>query len=107
MKALRSQTVHFVNCKRIPQEAKIRFVAESASLLIFFDLLCCFGFHGQKAKTLYCSKSLQKQATLQNLQQNVWNQEPVCGIHEQIIIYVFSKPKMSRNPQLSVESANC
>ena len=74
------QTLRFVNCNRIPQLTKFRFVAESATLLFFFDLLCCFGFHGEKAKTLYCSKSLQKQATLQNPQQNVWNPEPVCGI---------------------------
>ena len=92
--------MHFVNCKRIPQQAKIRFVAESATLIFFFDLLCCFGFHGRIAKTMRCSKSLEKQATLRNTQQNVCNPEPVCGIHEQIIIHVLSKLKLSRNPQL-------
>ena len=61
--SLRGQTVHSVHCipscKRIPQQAQIRFVAESAKLLLFFDLLCCFGFH-KKPKTLYRSKLLQK-----------------------------------------------
>ena len=64
--SLRGQTVHFVHCKRIPEHAKIRFNAESTTLLLFFDLLCCFGFHKQIAKTLYCLKSLQKQAILRN-----------------------------------------
>ena len=81
--------MHLMNSKRIPQQAKIMFVAESAMLLFFFDLLCCFGFHGQIAKRLYCSKLLQKQAILRNPQQNVWNPEPVCGIRVQIIIYAF------------------
>ena len=71
--------MHFVNCERIPQQAKIRFVAESATLLFFFDLFCCFGFHGQIAKTLISSKSLQKEA---------------------IIIFVLNKLELSRNLQL-------
>ena len=54
----------FVNGRPIPQKAKITFVAEPATMLLFFDFLCCFTFHGQVAKTLYCSKSLQKQAIL-------------------------------------------
>ena len=74
---------------RIPQQEKIRFVPESAKLQFLFHLLCCFGFHGQIAKTLHCSKLLQKQAILRKPQQNVRNPEQVCGIHEQIIIYVF------------------
>ena len=45
-----------------------------------------------------CTKLLQKHAILRNPQKIVWNPKPVCGIHEQIIIYVFSK---------LVESANC
>ena len=44
--------MHFVNCMRIPQQAKNRIVAESAILLFFFDLLRCFEFHGLIAK--YC-----------------------------------------------------
>ena len=36
--------MHSLHCKRNPQQAKIRFVAESAALLLFFDLRCCFGF---------------------------------------------------------------
>ena len=42
-----------LHCMRNPQQAKIRFVAESATLLLFFDLLCCFGFHKQIPKSLY------------------------------------------------------
>ena len=105
--SLRDQTVHFVNCKRIPQQAKTRYVVESATLLFFFAPVCWFGFYGQIAKTLNCSKLLQKQVTLRNPQIILWNPEQVCGIHEQIIIHVFSKIKLSRKPQLSVESANC
>ena len=56
---LRGQTVHSVPCKWIPQQAKIRFVAKSATLLLFFDLLCCFGFQKQILKTLYCSELIQ------------------------------------------------
>ena len=97
---IQGQTVHFVNCKRIPLQAKIRFLADSATLLFFFDFLCCFGFRGRIAKTLYCSKALQKQANLRNSQQNVSNREPVCGVHGRILIYMFSKLKLSRNPQL-------
>ena len=59
-KSLRGQTVHSVHCKRIPQQAQLRFVAESATVLHFFDLFCCFGFHKQNPKTLYRSKSLEK-----------------------------------------------
>ena len=58
IQALRGQTVHSVPCKRIPQQVKIKFVAESATLLLFFDLLCCFGFHKQIHKKFYRSKSL-------------------------------------------------
>ena len=36
--SLRGQTVQSVHCMRIPQQAKIRFFAESATLLHFFDL---------------------------------------------------------------------
>ena len=51
--------MHSLHCKRNPQQAKNRFVAESATLLLFFDLLCCFGFHKQVPKSLYRSKSLE------------------------------------------------
>ena len=66
--SLRGQTVHSVHCKRNSQQAKIRFIKESATLLLFFDLRCCFGFHKQISKTLYRSKLLQKQANLRNPQ---------------------------------------
>ena len=65
--SLQGQTVYFVKSKRIPQQAEIRFIAESAKLL-FLNILCCFGFHEQLVKILYCSKALQKMAKLQNPQ---------------------------------------
>ena len=58
--------MHLVNCRWIPQQAKITFVAESATLLLYFDLVGCFGLHKQISKTLYRSKSFQKQANLGN-----------------------------------------
>ena len=58
-RTFRGQTVYSVHCKRITQQAKIKFVAEFAILRLFFDLLCCFGFHKQMPKTLSRSKSLQ------------------------------------------------
>ena len=63
---LRVQTLNSLHCKRNPQQAKIRLVAESATLLLFFDFLCFFGFHKTIPKSLYCSKSLQKFADLRN-----------------------------------------
>ena len=92
--------MHFVNCKRTPQQAKWDLSRNPQQC--YFSLI-----HGQIAKTLYCSKSLQKQAILRNPQQNVWNLEPVCEINEQMISCVFSKLNLSRNPQLLVESTNC
>ena len=41
-------------------KGKNRIIAESTTMLFFFDLPCCFGFHGQIAKTLYSSTSLRK-----------------------------------------------
>ena len=60
--------MHSLHCNGNPQQAKIRFVAESATLLLFFDLLCCLGFHKQIPKSLYRSKSLEKLANLLNPQ---------------------------------------
>ena len=62
------QTVHSAHCMWIPQQAKNSFVAESATLLLFFYLLRCFGFHKKIPKALYRSKLLQKKANLRNLQ---------------------------------------
>ena len=49
--------MHSLHCKRNPQQAKIRFVAKSATLLIFFDLLCCFGFHKQRPKQTFADST--------------------------------------------------
>ena len=67
LKSIRGEIVHIVNCRRIPLQAQIKFVAKSAALLIFFDLV----FHKQIAKTMYRRKLLQKWANLQNLEQFV------------------------------------
>ena len=72
---LRGQTVHSLHYKRNPQLAKIIFVAESATLLLFSDLQCCFGFHKQTPNSLYRSKSLQKWANLRNPQHHLWKPE--------------------------------
>ena len=46
------------------------------------------------------AQNFSKNRQLQNLQQNVWDPEQFRGTQEQRIIYVFSKLKLSRNPQL-------
>ena len=50
--SLRGQAVHFVNCKRILQQAKMSVVAEFTALQLFLDLPCCLVFHGQLAKDM-------------------------------------------------------
>ena len=65
-KILRVQTVHFVHCKQIAQQKKIRCDAESATLLLFFDILPCFEFLKLIPKTLNRSKLLKKQVILRN-----------------------------------------
>ena len=97
---LRGQTVRFVNCERITQQTKIMFVAESATLLLLSDLLCFVWF--QIFKALYHSKSLPNFAGLENLRQYLqWL------LLKQKLKYRYSKTELARNPQLSVESANC
>ena len=86
--------MHLVHCKRILEQAKIRFVAESTTLFLFFDLLCCFGFHKH-----YCLKSVQKgnfaESAIKFVESATKFAESgtVCGIHKQIIINVLSKFK--------------
>ena len=62
--------MHFLNFKRILEQSKIRYVAKSA-ILLFFCLLCCFGFHKRIAKTLCRSKLPQKQMKLRKPEQFV------------------------------------
>ena len=83
--------MHSAHCKRIPQQAKIRFVAESTTVLLFLDLFCCFGFHRQIPKKLYCSKLLElvEAATVfrnHEIQCNLWNSETNknCKLNPQI-----------------------
>ena len=57
--------INYVHCKRIPQQAQIRFVVESATLLHFIDLLCCFGSTNKYLKQCTvqnCSKILEKRS---------------------------------------------
>ena len=92
--SLRGQTWHFVNCKGIPQQAKNRIVAESATLLSFFDFFFLFRIPRTNNITLYFSQLLQKQENLRILQKNVESAKnaesgTVCGIHKQKLIHVF------------------
>ena len=89
-RSIKRPNVLFVNCKQIPHQAKIRFVSESAILLLFFDLLCCFGLNKQLAETLHFSKLLQNRRICGT----------VCGIQKPITNYVYSKVDLLRNPQL-------
>ena len=83
--ALRGQTVRFVNYKWILQQAKIRFAAKSATLLIFY--LCSFGFQRQIAETLCCSKSLQNMHFAKSPSKFV-ELGTIGGIHKQTVICV-------------------
>ena len=97
--------MHFVNCKRILREAKIRFVKEAEILFLFFDLVCCFGFQKQLASTLYHSKLLQNWANSWNLVSVFAKFRPVCEIHLQIKKHVHSKPEPLQILRLYAESA--
>ena len=68
---LRGQNAHFVNNKRIPQHAKIRFTAESATLLLFFDLLKRFKFKNKQVRHFI----IKKVSILTNPQQHLRNME--------------------------------
>ena len=110
---LSDQTVHFVKYKRTPQQAKFRFFLESTTLLVFFDLLRCFGFHGKIVKTLLLKiapkriKFAESATKFVASATNFAASGIVCGIHGQIEIYVFGNLKLSWNPLLWVETANC
>ena len=56
--------MHHVHCNWIQQQAKIKFVAESAALVQFFDLLCCLGFH----------KNYLNHCTAQNCSSNLYKE---------------------------------
>ena len=73
--------MHSVVCKRIPQQAQIRFVAECATLLHFFDLICCFGFHKQIPKTLMF-KVTPKISEFAESATVFAEPRTVCGIHK-------------------------
>ena len=72
---------------------KNRIDAESAILLVCCDLLDCFGFHEQIAKSLFCSNLLKKIFTLAE-------NETICGItHNKYYMYKV-KTAHSRNRRL-------
>ena len=83
------QTVYFVHCKRIPQQAKVRFVAESATLLVFFDLLRCFGFDKQIPKTLPL-KIAPKIGDFAESATVFAESRSICRIHKQTIRHLYS-----------------
>ena len=61
MFSLGGETVYFVNCKRVPQQARNRFVAESATFVVSFDFFDRFQFDEHIARTLYFLQRLQQQ----------------------------------------------
>ena len=81
--ALRGQIVNSVHCKWIPQQAKLRFVAEFASLLLFFDLHCCFGFQKQKLRKINLLKIDPKLGAIAESATVFAESRIVCGIHNQ------------------------
>ena len=70
----------FVNCKLIPRQAKIRFVAESATLLLFFDF--CTVSDSKNEKLKHCiAQSLSKS------RQICGNCSSICGILNSLLIH--------------------
>ena len=51
--------MHSVHCKRIPQHAKIKLVAESATLLLFFAVLDSINKYLKFCTAQSCSKNMQ------------------------------------------------
>ena len=87
LQSLRGQTVHSVPCKRILQQDQIRFVAESATLLFFFDLLCCFGFHNKYLK--HCTVQIRSETYICGSHLELRNPEQLaifacCGIRNKL-----------------------
>ena len=77
--------MHSVHFKRIPKQAKIRSYAESASLLSFFDFLCCFGFHKKIPKFTLPPKNAPKISENAESATVFAGAGLVCGNHKQII----------------------
>ena len=98
--------MHFVSMKRFPRQANKIIVAEPAGFVLFFDLLCCFGFHGQIAKTLYCSKLLQKQASLRNLQQTLWSAQQKMRKPEQFVESINKQDCLYQGKALNVPTSS-
>ena len=82
--SLRGQTVLSVHCTRIPQ---IKFVAVSATLLLFFDF-CCFWIVAPKIGEFADSAIVFAES------------RTVCGIRQQITRRVYSYIELLRNWQL-------
>ena len=92
--------MYFVNCKRIPQQAKIRFAAESAPLLFYLIFSAVLDSTDKYLKHCIAQNCSKNRQFFGNPQENMWKPEPVWGIHDQITKYVFSKFMLSQNPQL-------
>ena len=97
-------TTFVLNCKQFPQQVKIKFVAESATLFIFL-LSCCFEFHKQTAKALYCSKT-PKKTNLRNLQHHLWYPEQFVDSTNKEYIIGLVKLSCCGISKLYAESAN-
>ena len=80
--------MHFAHSKRYPQQVKIKFVAESAKLLLFFDHLCCLIiFAGYNNVPLKMAPQIGKFAESAT---EFAESRTVCGIHRQIIRQMYS-----------------
>ena len=93
-----SQTVHLVNCKRIRQQAKIRFVAEPAtfqwsSLLrsaTFLRSSLLFWIPQIISETIVLPKILPKLGKIAESATVFAEFRAICEIHKQIIRHVYN-----------------
>ena len=103
---LRDQTVHSAHCKRIPQQAKTRFVVQPIHRyfsLIFFAVLDSTNIYQKQFTTQNCSKNRQICGIGKNISR-IWNRLWNLETNNE----TFVKLKWAlRNPQLLAESANC
>ena len=106
--------MHSVHCKRIQQQIKIKFVAESATLLFFWSS-SLFGFHKQNLKLSTAQNHCSKNRRTCGIRNRIAESRTFYGIHKQIMRHYGAKlgipcivsgfrnrprSNLSRNPQL-------
>ena len=101
------QAMYSLHCKRNLQQENLKFVAESATFLLFFDLLSCFWFHKHVPKSLYRLKLLHKWAILWNLQLYLMNPQTNDKTFVSLNWVVAESATVSGIRNMEVESANC